>query len=286
MFYKQLLVRAGCAGLLACAGESEPTERSIDLVDTPAPEDCIDGGSNYRQSGRFGFKTRSVGSVKLWLPDVPRGCKVPVIHLANGTGGTCSTYSAILQHLASHGFLTTCYESPNTGQGTQCIKALDTAYREYPELAADKIGSMGHSQGGGAAFMCVYRAEQKWGDAKQIAGLAMEPANGFGDAPSDYESYYAKIRSPMFMFNGSFDVLVSASWVRQGFEALPARTEAYWYEAKGAAHIPIPTRWTEESSAAWFRWKLQGDRDACAYFKRMPLSMDWALHKKQAEEDC
>lgn len=286
MFHRQLLLSAALAGVVACVGDSEPSESASEPSDAPPREECIEGGSNFRQSGRFDFETESVGAVKLWLPAVPRGCKVPVIHLANGTGGSCSTYAPILQHLASHGFLATCYENPNTGLGTQCIKALETAYREYPQLADAKIGSMGHSQGGAAAFMCVYRAEQKWGDEKLIAGLAMEPASGFGDAPSDYQSYYAKIRSPMFMFNGSFDVLVSPGWVRQGFDALPDRTEAYWYEAEGAAHIPVPTRWTEESSAAWFRWKLQGDQAACEYFKKLPLGMDWSLQKKQAEEDC
>jgi hypothetical protein len=37
---------------------------------------------------------------------------------------------------------------------------------------------------------------------------------------------YSQIRSPIFMFNGSADTLVSASWVRQGFDALDDSVEA------------------------------------------------------------
>jgi dienelactone hydrolase len=247
---------------------------------------CLEGITNYKEMGKFTYKAETSDKVKMWVPAVPAGCKVPVIHLANGTGASCSSYGAVLTHLASHGFLATCYEDPNTGQGTQCITALETATQKHPELADDKIGSTGHSQGGGAAFVCLQRAEDKWGSAKIYAGHAMEPASGFGDSPADYASVYAKIKSPMFMFNGSSDTLVSSSWVGQAFTAMADSTESYWYEATGASHIPIPTKWTQESTVAWFRWKLLGDKTACEYFKKMPDGNDWNLKKKQAEQGC
>ena len=134
--------------------------------------------------------------------------------------------------------------------------------------------------------MCVARAEEKWGSSKLIAGHSMEPASGYGDSPRDWASYYAKIKSPMFMFNGSADALVSASWVQDAFNAMNDSTEAYWYEATGAAHIPVPTSWTQESAVAWFRWKLLGDKQACEYFKNMPMGNQWELKKKQAEKGC
>jgi hypothetical protein len=248
---------------------------------------CLQGITGYSEEGPFSFETARSGSVNLWIPDVPAGCKVPVVHLANGTGARCSSYGAILEHLASHGFLATCYENTNTGQGTQCVEAIETALNEYPDLADNKIGSTGHSQGGGAAVVCVYRAEEKWGTSMKYAGHAMEPAHGFGDAPSDYASLYAQIESPIFMFNGSRDTLVSASWVGQGFRALNDSVEAYWYTAVGAAHIPVPTSWTQESATAWFRWKLLDDKQACTYFKETMLSGgDWELQMAQNETDC
>jgi hypothetical protein len=74
--------------------------------------------------------------------------------------------------------------------------------------------------------------------------------------------------------------------VKRGFDALPDSTEAYWYEATGAAHIPVPTRWTEESTVAWFRWKLLGDSAACTYFKAMPDGSDWNAKGEQSAVAC
>jgi len=279
---------------LAEEGELSAQELAADEGETDAVEavaaapaaSCLDGTTNFKDRGRFSYRTQTVGAVKLWVPNVPSGCRVPVVHLANGTGARCSTYGSILTHLASHGFLAVCYENANTGQGTQCITALETAISRYPDLVDDKIGSTGHSQGGGAAFMCLQRAEAKWGESKIYAGLAMEPASGFGDSPVNWASYYGRIRSPMFMFNGSADVLVSASWVRSAYDAMADSTETYWYEATGAAHIPIPTRWTQESAVAWFRWKLLDDSTACQYFKNMPAGRDWNLQRQQATTSC
>jgi len=247
---------------------------------------CLDGITNYTTAGPFTYTTARSGQVNLWIPNVPAGCKVPITHLANGTGASCASYAAILQRLASHGFLTTCYENTNTGQGTQCLTAVQTALDNYPELAAKKVGSTGHSQGGGGAIMCVYRVEQQFGTEIQIVGHAMEPASGFGDSPANWASLYGQIRSPIFLFNGSVDTLVSASWVRQAFDALGDGIEAYWYQADGASHIPIPTSWTQESTVAWFRWKLLGDRQACEYFKAMPNGTSWTLQGSQNDTGC
>jgi hypothetical protein len=266
--------------------EPVPTPTEPDPVSSLPADHCMSGITNYTTSGPFSYTTRTVGQVKFWVPSVPAGCKVPITHLANGTGASCSTYRSILQHMASHGFLTTCYESTATGQGTQCLQAIETALSQYPDLADHKVGSTGHSQGGGGAIMCVYRTEQAHGNAIRIVGHAMEPAHGYGDSPSNWATLYGQIQSPIFMFNGSSDSLVSASWVRRGYNALSGSVEAYWYEAVGAAHIPVPTRWTQESTVPWFRWKLLGDRQACEYFKNMPNTSSWRYMASKNETDC
>ena len=46
------------------------------------------------QDGPFKYDGKGLGSVKMWVPAVPAGCKVPVIHLANGTGASCATTAA------------------------------------------------------------------------------------------------------------------------------------------------------------------------------------------------
>jgi hypothetical protein len=122
---------------------------------------CLDSVTDYTKDGPFKFAAKSMGAIKFWVPDVPAGCKVPVVHLANGTGASCSNYQPALDRLASHGFLTACYEDTNTGAGTQGVMAYDAAFAMFPDLAAKKIGSTGHSQGGQAAFTVLALAEAK-----------------------------------------------------------------------------------------------------------------------------
>jgi hypothetical protein len=116
----------------------------------------------------------------------------------------------------------------------------------------------------------------------------MEPASGFGTQPAggSWQSVYKKIKSPMFMFSGTADMLVSEGWVQQGFEALDPSIEAYWWSANGATHIPVPNDPEMQVSIPWFRWKLLGDKAACAFFKKMPDGDGWDERKKQNDKPC
>jgi hypothetical protein len=244
--------------------------------------------TNYTAAGPFKVMQKTSGSVKMWIPGVPAGCKVPVIHLANGTGGTCSAYGSTLTRFATHGFFAVCFENTNTGAGTQGITAIDTAFKEYPDLVDKRIGSTGHSQGGQASFIVLQFAEAKWGDTYTYAGLAIEPASGFGSQPAggSWQSIYAKIKSPMSMFSGTSDALVSQSWVMQGFSALADSVEAYHYSAVGATHVPVPNSETQAMAIPWFRWKLLGDAKACEAFKALPATAQWNEVKNQNPKPC
>ena len=253
-------------------------------------QSCLDDITDYVAPGPFRFEMRSVGAVKVWAPLVPTGCKLPVVHFANGTGASCDTYLGALEHLASHGFLTACYESPRTGDGTQCIEAVEAVYAEYPELAStQQVGFTGNGTGGTSALICTYRAEEKWGGTKILAGHALPPDPA--GAPGGWIALIGQIDSPLFIVNGSIDGrpsdgLVSEAAVRGAYEALNDSVEAYWYEGVGATAIPAPTAFIEESTVAWFRWKLLGDAAACAYLKAMPDSERWNLQAQQNAVAC
>jgi hypothetical protein len=270
---------------------------------SPSTSHCLDGISDYQSAGPFKFTAKTSGSVKLWVPDVPAGCKVPVVHLANGTTANCGNYKDSLERLASHGFLTACYEDPNTGAGTMGITAFETAIKEYPDLADNKLGSTGHSQGGQASLVTLALAEAKWGDQMTYAGLAMQPASGYGTQPSGgtWRSYYAKIKSPVFMYSGDSstgfanssllgistgDGLVAVSWVKEGYDALSKSIEAYHWTAIGATHIPTPQPQQNQIAIPWFRWKLLGDAKACAFFKKMPDNTKWKTVAEQNAASC
>jgi hypothetical protein len=269
---------AGTGGMMAGTGGAPP--------DSGAGS-CLDGITTFNAAGPFMYMPAHEGSVKIWVPMVPAGCKVPIVHLANGTGATCSAYQNVLNRLASHGFLTTCYENANTGAGTQGVMAIDTVIMKHGAMADTKIGSTGHSQGGQAAFTVLQQAEMKWGDTYTYAGLAMEPASGFGSQPAGgWQPMYAKIKSPMFMFSGTSDALVSQGWVTQGFNALADTIEAYHWSAVGATHIPTPQAETMEVSIPWFRWKLLGDNEACKAFFALEAGADWNKVSDQNAKAC
>jgi hypothetical protein len=275
----------GMAGEMATSGMGGTGGSGV--PDMPS-DHCLAGITDFAGEGPFDYMAMPQGSIKMWIPMVPDGCKVPVIHLANGTGGTCSAYQNLLNRLASHGFLTTCYESGATGAGRQGLEAIQSAYENFPDLADTKIGSTGHSQGGQASFIVLQFAEEEFGDSYTYAGLAMEPASGFGSQPAGttWEAVYAKIKSPMFMFSGTADILVSAAWVRRAFTALDDSVEAYNWAAVGAVHVPTPQSETIEVGIPWFRWKLLGDKKACEAFKALPMGGNWRVTGEQNATDC
>lgn len=300
MTTRSRIIAAASAAALACfVGACGPATEdeargggALEAVTAEIPPThCLYGITNYGSSGPFSYTTRTVNTyVKMWIPNVPAGCKIPVVHYANGTGARCSSYATVLARLASHGFFGVCYESTYTGAGDQGITAIQTALNTYPDLVDYRIGSTGHSQGGQAAFIVLQKAEQRWASqAPVLAGLAVEPASGYGAQPSGgtWQSYYAAIRSPMFMFSGVVtDGLVSESWVRRAYAAMDDGTEAYFWAAYGARHVPPPNTLTNEVAIPWFRWKLLGDRNACTAFKALADGSPWVQRAAQNAQAC
>ena len=268
---------------------------------------CLDGITDFENAGPFTYSAVAVpssttptgdagsaaGSINILVPAVPAGCKVPVIHLANGTSATCAPYQNVLNRLASHGFLTTCYEDPNTGAGTQAITAFDDSDHDVsrPRRQQARLHGTLPRWPGGIHASCSSR--RRSGVVSYIyAGLAMEPASGFGTQPSGgtWQQVYGEIKSPMFMFSGTSDMLVSAAWVGQAFSAMNPKNEVYWWSATGATHIPTPQVPEEQVSIPWFRWKLFGDNAACKFFKAMPgntmISPGWTKQMSENEAPC
>jgi dienelactone hydrolase len=257
--------------------------RETGLAEAP----CLAEVTDYAGPGPFHFEEHTLDRVKVWLPELPSGCRAPIAHFANGTGATCATYRGVLDRLASHGFVAACYETPSSGDGTQCMTALEQVFEAFPDRTARRIGSLGQSSGGQGALYCVRYAHAAWGTSALYAVHTMAGESGFGasgDVP--WQTAYREITAPVLMIHGTEDTLVSASWVGRSYEALSDAVEAYWYEAVGAPHIPIPVDVITESAVAWLRWQLLGDRRACEHFKAMPDSDAWNLTGSQNETDC
>jgi len=281
------------AGVLDSGQPIDADAGSDGAIEEPPNEACLAGIADYKAAGPFEYEAATwptgtgTGGVKAWIPEVPEGCRVPIVHFTNGTGAACMNYQSTLEHLASHGFLAICFETAQADAGTRCIEAAELAFENVPALVSKKLGFAGHESGGVGAFYCVYRAEEAWGASHSIAGYANAPSHGIispDDMPSWHDAY-AAIDSPMFMFNTEGG-LVSEGWVGQAMDYIPETTELYWYKAVGATDIPVANDWMEESTVAWFRWKLLGDRAACEYFKAMPDGDDWDFKGSSSPRDC
>jgi len=95
----------------------------------------------------------------LYRPAVlEEGKKYPLITWGNGTCAKPEGYRTLLRHVASHGFFVVAANSRQVGQNSPMTKALDWATAAnkdpmspyYGKIDLDKIGAMGHSQGGAA----------------------------------------------------------------------------------------------------------------------------------------
>lgn len=240
---------------------------------------CLrDMGTAYGSPGRFKVARTTVGSVNIYAPtDLPAGCKVPIVHYSNGTMMFCSYYRSHLEHMASWGFLVSCFESTQTGSGEACLTGLDTLVSKFPDHAdPSRIGSTGHSQGGGAAITCAYLSEQKGGANVSVAVHAIMPAHGMNRL--SYSSEYPLIRAPVFIMSGSTDAIVSDSWIDLGYG--PLKTETLWYQAVGVGHMG-PNEPASPTSVAYFRWKLLGDQNAAEYIRSLDTMPGWRKFKSK-----
>lgn len=94
----------------------------------------------------------------IWYPaDIGTGnTRYPIITWGDGTLAHPREYDYLLRHLASWGFVVIAPDLTSTGTGVQMLDAVayltqqngDPASEFYGKLDTDKVGAMGHSQGG------------------------------------------------------------------------------------------------------------------------------------------
>jgi len=250
---------------------------------------CLDDITDYGNEGPFTFENRRSGALNFWIPNVPVGCKVPMVHLATGTGASCIFYEQSLERLATHGFLALCYETPQYLTGTFGMQAFETALAEYPDLADYKFGTAGHEIGGGDALFTLQLAEAKWGDRGVYATLGITPFHSCGDSSTDDSSDQPcdKIKSPVFMFSSlGLDGFVPPRVVQALFDSLSDSVEAYYWAKEGLQSVTPMDSEVQHISIPWFRWKLLGDPQACKAFKAILNEPVWTEAAVQNELPC
>ncbi|MCI2286196.1 hypothetical protein L3081_25655 [Colwellia sp. MSW7] len=137
---------------------------------TPTPPPSGGGGgdfpsvSDFSRSGPFATTGGNEGpSCTVYRPRTlgAEGRRHPIIIWGNGTGASPGTYGSLLNHWASHGFVVAAARTSNAGSGDQMIDCLDYLVQQNGrssgtyagKLNLNKVGSTGHSQGGGGSIM-------------------------------------------------------------------------------------------------------------------------------------
>ncbi|MGK5533979.1 poly(ethylene terephthalate) hydrolase family protein [Streptomyces sp. URMC 129] len=139
----------------------------------------------YARSGPHGVVLSGLPGYALYRPQDlgGDGLRHPVLTWGNGTGARPATYTALLAHLASWGFVVIAADSGATGQGTEMLAGArhlvvandDPGSVFHDRIDTRRIGALGHSQGAGGAVnaavaadglitaaLCVALPDERW----------------------------------------------------------------------------------------------------------------------------
>jgi hypothetical protein len=224
-------------------------------VPLPAANAALPPVTDFAAAGPFQTTVTRSGQHTIHHPRNLSPGTHPVILWGNGTGATPTSYSGLLSHLASHGFIVAAANTTNAGSGREMLAGIDVVSSD-PSLAAgadlQNIGATGHSQGGGGAIAAG-------ADARVDTIFPLQGA--IGGSVTNLRSTSA------LFFAGQRDTLVSPTLVRRDFTRTSGIPAGY-AELAGASHfVPVGNGGDFRGVAtAWARWRLAGDATAGALF--------------------
>ncbi|OYX29461.1 MAG: hypothetical protein B7Y99_13160 [Caulobacterales bacterium 32-69-10] len=220
------------------------------------------GANPYDAKGPLVTRGYSAGACTIFRPvELKPGSRV--ILWGNGTGTQPVNYQALLHQLASYGFVVGAANAPNAGTGAEMLGCLDyltaenardgSPYKDKLDLT--KVGSTGHSQGGGGALMTGR-------DPRVTVTAPIMPGGR-----SDGASAAAKQHGPMLLLSAGLDNMAPPETSQKPvFEA--AKTPVIWLTERGSGHLTAMRDGGPYRAAltAWFLYTLNGDAKAGAMF--------------------
>lgn len=223
---------------------------------------CPTVGDNFADAGPFQVTVQTDSAHTYYSPTElgSRGCtRHPVILWGNGTATTPPVYDQLLRHLASHGFIVAAANTSNAGSGVEMRAGLDnlttfnnqSGHRFNQKVDLTRVGTTGHSQGGGGAIEAA--KDQR---VKVLAPLQPWLGSQTGLQSDDVALFFA----------GSTDTVIPPATVRARYTGvtIPA---AYAELADANHYIPAATGGGFRAPlTAWFRWHLMGDTTARGEF--------------------
>lgn len=227
--------------------------------------------TSFSARGPFTTTSTNAGTCTIFRPSTlgQGGVTHPVILWGNGTGASPSSYSELLTHLASHGFIVAAANTSNAGNGSQMLACLDLVTSQnssstsalFNRVDLTRVGASGHSQGGAGTLMAGR-------DARVKATAPLQPYIRFIPGGGTFlTSSIGQQRGPMFLVSGSADTIaVPNTHQRPVFNG--TNVPVTWGTLAGATHFETPgdAGGFRGPVTAWFRAKLMDDASAARVF--------------------
>ncbi|WP_246065341.1 hypothetical protein [Hydrocarboniclastica marina] len=243
---------------------------------SPGGGATTDTFADYAVAGPHAVMSEASGSTCTVFRPVTLTDDHPVILWGNGTSTQVSAYSEGLEHWASWGYVVVAANTSNAGTGEQMLDCLDgiSGSAIADSLDLTRVGTTGHSQGGGGSLMAGR-------DERITATAPIQPyVVGLGhDSASQGDQ-----TGPMLLLSGSSDFVASPSR-NQAPVYQAANVPVFWANSQGTSHFaPIGDLGVYRGiTTAWWDYQLKGDQDAADLFAGPCLGCDaegWDVQRK------
>lgn len=197
------------------------------------------------------------------------GVDHPIITWGNGTNGSPSNYTGVLNHLASWGFVVVASTSGTTGNGDLVLAGAQYMVAQnanassvfYQNLDVTKVGAMGHSQGASGALNATTKS-----NGLITSTMVFNLPNDIWISAGD-KTDWTKIVKPVLFVTGTNDGFISSASGNTAHYNKVAGAAAK-ASLKGAGHNTIQGTGGGfiGYEVAWALYTLKGDTYARAAF--------------------
>jgi predicted dienelactone hydrolase len=270
-FTQSRVLFAVCSVLLgACVADAVDDDLDVGVEQQEAGN--FPPVTSFAARGPFATTQQTLGACTVHRPTTlgQGGVTHPVVLWGNGTGATPSSYSELLSHLASHGFIVAAANTSNAGNGSQMLTCLTNVTNAnatpgsvfFQRVDTARIGASGHSQGGAGTIMAGR-------DARVRTTAPVQPYLGFIPGGGRFSNTsIGQQRGPMLLLSGSADTIATPSVHQQPvFNGI--NQHVFWATRTGATHFETVGDAGDFRSplTAWFRAELMDDAQARAVFE-------------------
>ena len=241
------------------------------VISDPSLEARYSGTGDYKAvCYKFPSEDEKIGMFTVWCPDGESGC--PAVIILNATGNKASWSGEYNSRFATFGIVSVGTEDTDTGTGYSTQRALEFLLAQnadpdsvlYGKVNTDKLGIVGHSQGGAGALRTV--SLLPCADSF-CAAAAISPSHEARAESRGWTYDPTQIDIPVFLVSGTVEeddgLVTSLGYLTQTFDRLAGPKALA--RKKGVGH-DAAYKQSAGYILAWFCWQLLGDTEAANAF--------------------